>query len=105
MRLGPVSLAHPSTCSWQDCAWTEATQGSDGRESPGNTPGGGSGPVSALKWVAVSRGTCSWDIRLGSQEGSPGHVPSASAEALHGALGPRVLSTFLPDEIPGPPVV
>lgn len=41
MRLGPVSLAHPSTCSWQDCAWTEATQGSEGRESPGNTPGGG----------------------------------------------------------------
>lgn len=46
MRSGPASLAHPSACSWQDCAWTEATQGSEGRESPDNAPGGGgrSGP-------------------------------------------------------------
>ena len=40
MRSGPASLAHPSACSWQDYTWTEATQGSEGREGPGNTPRG-----------------------------------------------------------------
>lgn len=83
MRSGPVSLAHPSACSWQDCAWTEAPQGSEGRGSPGNTPGG-SGSVSAPRWVAVSRGTRSRHTRLGSREGGPGRAPSASAKGLHG---------------------
>ena len=81
MRLGPVSLAHPSTCSWQDCAWTEATQGSDGRESPGNTPGvGGVWPC-----VCPEMGRCvQRHVLLGHQAGVTGRQSRPCSLSLCG---------------------
>lgn len=102
MWSGPVSLAHPSACSWQDCAWTEASQGSEGKVLA-TLPGGLAlclPPNGSLCPEACALGTSGWGHGKAGRAVLPQRLLRVS---MDGALSLRVLSTSLPHEIPGPP--